>query len=65
MAPQFWLKRISLPSHSMILPPGRALDALLARLTELRDGLDSGEPIDRVFADANDARARLMQGREI
>jgi prephenate dehydrogenase len=42
-----------------------ALDALIDRLTELRNGLAQGDAIDRLFAEANRARARLMQDREI
>ena len=43
----------------------RALDSLIALLTELRDDLDDGEVIERIFADAGRARARLMEGREL
>jgi prephenate dehydrogenase len=42
----------------------RALDALIARLTELRDGLD-GDAIERIFADAARHRAKLMEGRDL
>jgi prephenate dehydrogenase len=42
-----------------------ALNALIDRLTELRNGLEQGDAIDRLFAEANQARARLMQDREI
>jgi prephenate dehydrogenase len=42
-----------------------ALDALIARLTELRDGLEDGDTIDAVFDEANRWRARLMQDREL
>jgi prephenate dehydrogenase len=42
-----------------------ALDALIERLTELRDGLAGGEALERLFADAHRARARLMRDREI
>ena len=41
-----------------------ALDALIARLTELREGLEDGEAIDRLFEDAARWRERLMPGRE-
>ena len=40
-----------------------ALDALIARLAELRDGLDDPEVIERVFDEAARWRARLMEGR--
>jgi prephenate dehydrogenase len=43
----------------------RALDALIARLTELRDDLEEGEAIERIFADAARYRAKLMEGREL
>jgi len=41
-----------------------ALDALIARLTELRDHLDDAETIERIFDEANRWRERLMEGRE-
>ena len=40
-----------------------ALDALIARLTELRDGLDDPDTIERVFEQAARFRARLMKDR--
>jgi len=40
-----------------------ALDALIARLTELRDGLEDRDTLDRVFEAAASARARLMKDR--
>jgi prephenate dehydrogenase len=43
----------------------RALDALIARLTELRDDLDEGEAIARIFEEAARHRAGLMEGREL
>lgn len=43
----------------------RALDALIARLTELRDDLDEGEVIERIFAEAAGYRAKLMENREL
>ena len=43
----------------------RALDALIARLTELRDDLEQGDALDRIFEDAARWRARLMEGREL
>jgi len=42
-----------------------ALDALIARLTELRNGLDDPEVIERVFEEASRWRERLMEGREL
>jgi prephenate dehydrogenase len=42
---------------------GGALDALIARLTELRSGLESGEAIDAVFEDAARWREILMKDR--
>jgi prephenate dehydrogenase len=41
-----------------------ALDALIARLVELRDGLDDPEVIERVFGEARRWRERLMEGRD-
>jgi prephenate dehydrogenase len=41
-----------------------ALDALIARLTELRDNLEDDEAIERIFGEANRWRERLMAGRE-
>jgi prephenate dehydrogenase len=42
-----------------------ALDSLIARLTELRDGLEGGEAIERLFDEANRWREKLMEGREL
>jgi prephenate dehydrogenase len=42
-----------------------ALDALIARLTELRDDLDQGDAIEQMFDAANRWRERLMEGREL
>jgi prephenate dehydrogenase len=42
-----------------------ALDALIARLTELRDGLGDDEVVERLFGDANRWREKLMEGREL
>ena len=42
-----------------------ALDALIARLTTLRDGLDDPEVIERIFEEAARWRAKLMEGREL
>jgi prephenate dehydrogenase len=41
-----------------------ALDALIARLTELRADLESGRTVEEVFEDAAKWRAELMKGRE-
>lgn len=43
---------------------GSALDRLIIRLQELRDGLRDGRRIDQVFEDAGRWRAELMKGRE-
>jgi prephenate dehydrogenase len=43
---------------------GPALDALIARLTELRADLQSGNLVEEVFDDAAKWRAELMKGRE-
>jgi prephenate dehydrogenase len=43
---------------------GPALDALIARLSELRAGLNSGRVVDEIFDDAARWRAELMKGRE-
>ena len=43
---------------------GPALDALIARLSELRANLKSGDTVDEVFDDAAKWRAELMKGRE-
>jgi prephenate dehydrogenase len=43
---------------------GPALDALIARLTELRADLESGRVVEEVFDDAAKWRAELMKGRE-
>jgi prephenate dehydrogenase len=41
-----------------------ALDALIARLTVMRDGLEQGDTIEGTFAEASRWRAELMKGRE-
>jgi prephenate dehydrogenase len=41
-----------------------ALDALIARLQKLRDGLGRGETVGAIFEDASRWRAELMKGRE-
>ena len=43
---------------------GPALDALIARLTELRADLHNGRVVDEIFDDAARWRAELMKGRE-
>jgi prephenate dehydrogenase len=43
---------------------GPALDALIARLSDLRADLESGRTVDEVFDDAARWRAELMKGRE-
>src|SRR5690349_14328127 len=43
---------------------GPALDALIARLSELRANLESGQTVDEVFDDAAKWRSELMKGRE-
>jgi prephenate dehydrogenase len=43
---------------------GSALDALIAKLSELRADLQSGKTVDDVFDDAARWRAELMKGRE-
>jgi prephenate dehydrogenase len=43
----------------------RELDALIARLTELRDDLEEGEAIERIFTEAARYRAKLLEGREL
>jgi prephenate dehydrogenase len=43
---------------------GPALDALIARLSELRADLQNGRIVDEVFDDAARWRAELMKGRE-
>jgi prephenate dehydrogenase len=43
---------------------GAALDALIARLTEVRADLDRGDTIEAVFDEAGRWRAELMKGRE-
>ena len=43
---------------------GPALDALIARLSELRADLQSGRVVDEIFDDAARWRAELMKGRE-
>lgn len=42
-----------------------ALDALIARLTDLRNGLEDPRTIERVFEEAARWRSRLMEGREL
>jgi prephenate dehydrogenase len=44
---------------------GPALDALIARLTELRADLQHGRVVEEVFDDAAQWRAELMKGREV
>jgi prephenate dehydrogenase len=43
---------------------GPAIDALIARLSDLRADLQSGRTVDEVFDDAAKWRAELMKGRE-
>jgi prephenate dehydrogenase len=43
---------------------GDALDALIARLTELRQDLHGGAAVDAIFDDAARWRGELMKGRE-
>jgi prephenate dehydrogenase len=43
----------------------RALDALIARLTDLRDDLEAGEAIERIFAEAARYRAKLIEERDL
>jgi prephenate dehydrogenase len=43
----------------------RALDALIARLAELRDDLERGDALGRIFEEAARWRARLLEGREL
>jgi prephenate dehydrogenase len=43
---------------------GPALDALIARLSDVRADLQSGQTVDQVFDDAAKWRAELMKGRE-
>jgi prephenate dehydrogenase len=43
---------------------GPALDALIARLSELRADLQSGRTVDEIFDEAARWRAELMKGRE-
>jgi prephenate dehydrogenase len=43
----------------------RALDALIHRLSELRDGLNDADVIERLFEEANRWREELMKGREL
>ena len=43
---------------------GGALDRLIMRLQELRDGLRDGRQIEQVFEEAGRWRAELMKGRE-
>jgi prephenate dehydrogenase len=42
----------------------RALDLLIARLTDIRASLQDGSTVDRLFEDAARWRAELMKGRE-
>lgn len=44
---------------------GPALDALIARLSELRADLQSGRVVEEVFDDAARWRAELMKGRDV
>ena len=44
---------------------GPALDALIARLTELRADLQNGRVVEEVFDDAAKWRAELMKGRDV
>jgi len=44
---------------------GPALDALIARLTELRADLRQGRVVEEVFEDAARWRAELMRGRDV
>jgi prephenate dehydrogenase len=44
---------------------GAALDALIARLSELRNDLENPETIEGIFDRAAAWRARLMEGREL
>jgi prephenate dehydrogenase len=41
-----------------------ALDALIARLVDLRDGLGDDGEVERLFDEANHWRSRLMDGRD-
>jgi prephenate dehydrogenase len=43
---------------------GPALDALIARLMELRRGLDQGDALEATFTDAARWRSELLKGRE-
>ena len=43
---------------------GDALDALIARLIELRESLSGGEALPRIFDEAGRWRSELMKGRE-
>jgi prephenate dehydrogenase len=43
---------------------GEALDVLIARLSELRADLRSGEAVDRIFTEAARWRTELMSSRE-
>ena len=42
-----------------------ALDALIARLADLRDHLDDADAVERLFEEANRWREKLMEGREL
>ena len=43
---------------------GDALDCLIQRLTQLRDGLDSGDALDSIFTSAAKWRAELIKERD-
>ena len=43
----------------------RALDALIERLAELRDDLEDGTALQRIFEEAERWRAHLVEGREL
>jgi prephenate dehydrogenase len=60
-APTIW-QDIAATNADNIRP---ALDALIARLTELRNGLDDPAVIERVFNEAARWRAKLMEDREL
>lgn len=42
-----------------------ALDALIARLTDLRERLEDADAVERLFEEANHWRRKLMEGREL
>lgn len=58
--PRIW-QDIAATNADQIRP---VLDAFIARLTELRDGLEEPAVIERIFDEAIRWRARLMEGRE-